>query len=454
MAIKERTLAGEFTRYIALFCLTTLAILLLMMVGMGVLLNTGVLLPADAVEKELAEADAVLAGAKEIKTEMLPYDCTFGVYDAEGRFIYGTLGESERIDAWHRYKKDNRFAETNGFYHIVARENGEVCIVKYHLVARYSAAWCNKILPAPELMDILLFAAFFLLEAYVISKRYAAKMQKRLRVLNTMSEKIAASDLDFSTEQTDIREINQVMISLDHMKTALKTSLEQQWRMEEEKNTQLAALAHDIKTPLTVMRGNAELLAEGALTKADAESVRYILKSVEDIEHYQAAMRDVLQGRETPVIQQTITAETFADAFKEVAEALTQAAQMPLACTVQVEEAALHVDMAQALRAWKNVVANAIEHTNPKKGIAVSITTEKGDLLATVRDYGAGFGPEDLRHATQAFYSGDKSRHDRSHQGLGLAIATQVMTNQGGHLSYKNAPNQGAEVTLHFITEA
>ena len=261
-----------------------------------------------------------------------------------------------------------------------------------------------------------------------------------------MSEKIAASDLDFSTEQTDIREINQVMISLDHMKTALKTSLEQQWRMEEEKNTQLAALAHDIKTPLTVMRGNAELLAEGALTKADAESVHYILKSVEDIEHY--------QGRETPVIQQTITAEAFADAFKEAAEALTQAAQMPLACTVQVEEAALHVDTTQALRAWKNVVANAIEHTNPKKGIAVSITTEKGSLLATVRDYGTGFGPEDLRYATQAFYSGDKSRHDRSHQGLGLAIATQVMTNQGGHLSYKNAPNQGAEVTLHFITEA
>ena len=63
MAIKERTLAGEFTRYIALFCLITLAILLLMMVGMGVLLGTGVLLPADAVEKELAEADAVLAGA-------------------------------------------------------------------------------------------------------------------------------------------------------------------------------------------------------------------------------------------------------------------------------------------------------------------------------------------------------------------------------------------------------
>ena len=73
------------------------------------------------------------------------------------------------------------------------------------------------------------------------------------------------------------------MMSLEKMKAALKDSLQQQWESEQQKNRQISALAHDIKTPLTVVRGNAELLAEGELKEEDQECVLEILKNVDYI---------------------------------------------------------------------------------------------------------------------------------------------------------------------------
>ena len=70
------------------------------------------------------------------------------------------------------------------------------------------------------------------------------------------------------------------------MRTALKDSLERQWKTEQEKNRQMAALAHDIKTPLTVVRGNAELLSEKALAAEQKNYVGYIINSALQMQDY------------------------------------------------------------------------------------------------------------------------------------------------------------------------
>ena len=86
-------------------------------------------------------------------------------------------------------------------------------------------------------------------------------------------------------------------------------------------------------------------------------------------------------------------------------------------------------------RAWKNVVSNAVEHTDRARGIVVRLQMEVYEgqeyLTATVRDFGKGFSEQDLIYADQEFYSGDASRHDRTHQGLGLAIAKKFLKEQG-----------------------
>ena len=70
-------------------------------------------------------------------------------------------------------------------------------------------------------------------------------------------------------------------------------------------------------------------------------------------------------------------------------------------------------------------------------------------LKVSVRDYGPGFSQKALLHGKEAFFSGDESRHDRTHQGLGLSIAAYFMKRQGGFVEYHNVDkSQGAEASL------
>lgn len=105
------------------------------------------------------------------------------------------------------------------------------------------------------------------------------------------------------------------------------------------------------------------------------------------------------------------------------------------------------------MRAWNNIVSNAAEHTDRERGIAISVRQEQKQdhlyLVAAVRDYGTGFSEKDLKHAAEEFYSGDTSRHDRKHQGLGLSITKRFAEAQGGFLEYRNCDTgNGAEVSL------
>ncbi len=82
-------------------------------------------------------------------------------------------------------------------------------------------------------------------------------MNRRLSTLIFIANKVEQQELDFEISASGIKEVDAILLSLDHMRAALKDALESQWKTEQEKNRQVSALAHDLKTPLTLVRGNA-----------------------------------------------------------------------------------------------------------------------------------------------------------------------------------------------------
>ena len=82
----------------------------------------------------------------------------------------------------------------------------------------------------------------------------------------------------FHLQPSGIQEIDDIALSFEQMKEALNTSLTQQWRAERLRREQISALAHDLKTPLTIIKGNAELLSDTALDEIQKEYNQYILK--------------------------------------------------------------------------------------------------------------------------------------------------------------------------------
>lgn len=456
MEIKKKTLAGIFLRYVLLFSLT----ILLSFAGICLLLlcaaAAGLTRPANYAEVILSKNEEEIRKAGTSVKELIPDGCTYGIYSGEGTWLAGSFSKQEKRSAWELYKKGRIYAENGTYYRFIPMESGSVCIVNYRIQMRYSLEMMNRLLPSPELLGLFLLVGFFVLNMILLSRRFAKGLQAELGKLSAVTDKIRENDLKFDAAPSEIREVHEVMDSLTRMKEALQDSLQKQWDMEKQKQEQLSALAHDIKTPLTVIRGNAELLLENVSGQEDLECVSYILSNVQEMEQYLAAMRSVLHGLEQKPEQRTVSWKELEGLFLESARQITMAAKLPVSFSVTPFSGTILCCEERMLRAWSNLVSNGAEYTDPQKGIHIRLCPceKEGQtyLTASVRDFGPGFTKKDLRHADEEFYSGDTSRHGRDHQGMGLFIAKQFLEEQGGFLTFQNcADGMGAEVSLWII---
>ena len=451
---KKRSLAGLFLKFAVLFCVNTIIIVggcLLLLIGST---ETGATLPSNYSEMMLTENASEIQSAGNAVEKWIPKGCTYGIYDASGRWKIGDFKETEQKAAWSKYEKNNNFVSSGKYYKFIKQDNGNICIIKYSLYMKYTWDKLNDILPSPEILSFIADIVLFILNAIFLSRHFAKKLNAQLKELQNITEKIAENDLEFEATDSDIREIDDVMTSLETMKDALKDSLSAQWDMEQQKRQQLTALAHDIKTPLTIIKGNAELLAESELSPENKECAGYILVNAGDMERYLERMRQVLYGTETNQSIQKITCAQLEEMLKEVAVQVVKAGKMKVTFYVlkaNLQDRIVECNVENLLRAWKNVLSNAVEYTDQTRGIEIHLQlqrqNEKEYITASVRDYGLGFSAQDLEYADQEFYSGDKSRHNRNHQGLGLAIARRFLEEQGGKLAFGNWKAGGAEVT-------
>ncbi len=459
-AFKEPRLSVLFVGYLVVYGVSTFVLGVALLTGLILLGNTGTVQPANMQEIILSQnMSKIQQASPDDVAQYIPDGATYGIYDKDGKWLGGTMNKDRRSDAWNRYSLREYTPDDEGYYKYMPMENGDVCIVRYLFGMRYTSDTLNRILPPPEHLLVWGMLLVAVLNLLYLAHRFGRAINRRLETVQQVTEKIAANDLDFEvTQDTGIREINAVMASLGTLRDALKASLTTQWQKEQQKSEQLASLAHDIKTPLTVIRGNAELLQESAEDAFSRGSATYIVESAEDINTYLEKMRAVLLNEAVASCSAVQSVQDLVEILRHAAKQLTQAAQLPLHEQLDVSEGAVCVHTEEALRAWNNLLSNAATYTDGTEGIACSYTVQENEegryLVATVRDYGAGFTAKDLQHADEAFYIGDESRHLRNHQGLGLAIAKAVMCAQGGMLCYANATEgAGATVSLWFKLE-
>ena len=459
-AFKEPRLSVLFVGYLVVYGVSTFVLCVALLTGLILLGNTGTVQPANMQEIILSQnMSKIQQASPDDVAQYIPDGATYGIYDKNGKWLGGTMNKDRRSDAWNRYSLREYTPDDEGYYKYMPMENGDVCIVRYLFGMRYTSDTLNRILPPPEHLLVWGMLLVAVLNLLYLAHRFGRAINRRLETVQQVTEKIAANDLDFEvTQDTGIREINAVMASLGTLRDALKASLTTQWQKEQQKSEQLAALAHDIKTPLTVIRGNAELLQESAEDAFSRGSATYIVESAEDINTYLEKMRAVLSNEAVVSCSAVQSVQDLVEILRHAAKQLTQAAQLPLHEQLDVSEGAVCVHTEEALRAWNNLLSNAATYSDGTEGIACSYTVQENEegryLVATVRDYGAGFTAKDLQHADEAFYIGDESRHLRNHQGLGLAIAKAVMCAQGGMLCYANATEgAGAMVSLWFKLE-
>lgn len=464
--VHSKPITMVFLRFVGLYTAGALFWLFAAVMIFYILDAAGEVLPANHMEIQLNASADDIRSVSEVTEELIPEGCSYGVYADTGNWLYGTFPKEERGQAWECYETSSIYAPGKGYYRFFVRDAKEICIVKYKIMTRFRNPYLSRILPRPDLLMVVFFVVLFLLHTAVVSRYFGKYMRTRLRILREVTEKIRCEDLEFAEEHSEIREVDEILSSLHQMKEALKASLYRQWDVERGKDEQIAALAHDIKTPLTVIRGNAELLAEGELAAEEKEYNRDILQSAATMETYLGILNEILlpgserTGEEERSGEQEggaggsekTACDELAGKLAEQARRLLSARQYPALFCKEELHGELRYNEIQILRAWSNILGNAMDHSPADGKIEVSFKILEGGeekyLAAAVEDEGPGFSKQDLLHATEQFYQGDQSRNSRTHYGIGLHIAEKFVQRQGGKLVIENREVMGARVMI------
>lgn len=230
----------------------------------------------------------------------------------------------------------------------------------------------------------------------LVARRASRVISRKMAPLAEAAGRVGAGELDFAVGSTNVREVNDVLAAMDAMRASLAESLEARWAAERGQREQVASLAHDLKTPLTVLRANADFVAEELEDEKDADlaaAARDIAGSVERLDGYVRLLIEASRGsggaERAPMRPAELCEQVLAEAA-QIARArgvTLDAATGP--AVAGAPEAPL--DRTTLARAAANLVANAAEHARSR--VVVSCDVAGGYLVIEVADDGPGFSP-------------------------------------------------------------
>ena len=395
------------------------------------------------------ELAPILAATPDLSDVQIPMGIEYALLDKNYQLIETTLDETELEQAMRYATTGASDQNLQKRYLLVTREN-EYIVLQYYIGAQYTNEWMNEHLPSPDILLIVLIAAGGIFVCLLLTTRFAKKLRLQLVPLFEATSEVAKQNLDFEVGHSNIKEFEDVLISFSHMKESLKASLEQQWKAEQMQKEQIAALAHDLKTPLTVIQGNADLISETELDEEQRVYAEYISSSSEQMQLYIRTLIDISRAATGYQLHmEDIALPAYIKQLREQIDALCQTKKIGLQVEIEHLPAVLSADKLLLERAIMNVVNNALDYSPQDSSILISMMGDNGSLKISVTDAGPGFSQEDLLHAEEQFYMADRSRSSNLHFGMGLFITKSIVQQHGGQLILSNSEKTGgAEVTI------
>ena len=300
-------------------------------------------------------------------------------------------------------------------------------------------------------------AALLVVSSFTVGTVYISrKLLIPLRALTGSVRAINAGDLDGEVLTTGVAEVDELCTAVDELRLRLRRSVSEQLESDRQRSMMLANLSHDLRTPVTAIKGYADGLREGVAATEEMRR-RYIdtiYSRASDLERMIEQTSDFSElelGR-----MRFDFAETDGAAFvRELAADFTtdfEAAGAALTLRDETGGAVLPVklDRMKLRRVFANLFSNALKYRDPDRPLAVRVllTAGPGTLRVSVADNGVGIDSEAQGRVFEGFYRADPARHGPKGHGLGLAIAKQIVDAHGGRITLQSKVGEGTTVTV------
>lgn len=283
-------------------------------------------------------------------------------------------------------------------------------------------------------------AALAILLGYLFTRQIVAPLDR----VTTAARRVAQGDLTQRVETSGSGELAELGKSFNQMATTLS-------RDQRLRQNMVADIAHELRTPLSILQGNVEAMLDGVLdTNTENlnslhQETKLLSRLIDDLRTLSLAEAGQLKFYPEATDLREVSSQVI-DGFqtqfatKNLKVSLEATEDMPLAW----------VDSDRTAQVIRNLVSNAFNYTPEGGSITLRLTPGRDGITVSVIDTGTGIPADDLPHVFNRLYRVDRSRtRSTGGSGLGLAIVKQLVEDQGGRVWVESQPGQGA--TFSFL---
>ncbi len=284
--------------------------------------------------------------------------------------------------------------------------------------------------------------------ALILGGILAYTLTRSLRELTTATKELEKGRLGYQVEVRSQDELGELAKSFNQMSAELERSNQLRRKMT-------ADIAHDLRTPLSVLTGYTEALSDEKLqpTPEIFETMHsealHINHLVDDLKTLSLA-----DAGELPLAYQRIAVDVLLNRTASAHRVQAERENIVIAVDIQPQLPEIQVDVERMVQVLGNLMSNALRYTPPGGRITLSARQSGDQVQLSIADTGVGIAAEDLPYVFERSYRGDKARRvPAGETGLGLSIAKSLVQAQGGTISVESEPGVGTTFTIHIPAE-
>lgn len=396
--------------------------------------------------------------SQQIGEELFDKDTRLTMISSDGEVLYDNFDDS--INENHLQREEIKEASKNGtgssvrysetmkqnYLYVAEYDAQEQTYVR--LAMPFSGVSQSALMLLPSFFIAFLIAFFFV---WLMSKRMADSILKPLQEISAVIRKA-----DFGKEKIEFQnysysELQEITDALQTMNNQIAKNLENLEREKQIRQEFFTNASHELKTPLTSIRGYSELLRQHAIT--DPDQIDHCLDCVlKESDHMTKLINDILtisklEAKDYVVQKSHIKLK---DLLENVLNSLSvQAKAMNLDIDASCENVTVYANLDHIQGILYNLISNAIKYNKPNGKIIIIIKERLDNILIKVMDTGIGISKEDQEKVFQRFYRVDKQRSKIvAGTGIGLAIVKHIVQFYNGSISLKSKENEGTSIEI------
>jgi len=283
----------------------------------------------------------------------------------------------------------------------------------------------------------------------------STSITKPLKLLKYGTEQIKEGNLNFEIKSKSRDEIGEVCRAFEQMRCKLKESIDTQLQFEENRKELISSISHDLKTPVTSIKGYVEGIMDGVADSPEKmeKYIKTIYSKANDLDRLidDLFLFSKLDLKKVPFnFEKVQIVKYFEDCIEEMKIDLEKRDVKLIMSTDCSSDLTVKADREKLKRVIVNIIENAVKYMDKdEKQINIDINCDKGTTIIKVKDNGQGIKKEELQFIFDRFFRADASRNSETGgSGLGLSIAKQIIEGHEGKIWAES--EYGKETTISF----